>query len=198
MRSLTRNFVQGLLVVAPLGLTVWIVWVVVRALDNWLVPGDDAARFPGLGLLIAVLGITLVGYLTRNVLGRKIGEFVTRILQRIPIVKLLYNSFRDLLGAFAGDRRGFQKPVVAEVSPNVKIFGFMTCQAFDDPQLSEHVSVYCPQSYNFAGNMIVVPRAKVRALDAESAQLMAFILSGGVTAMSAAKTVTDSPRAKLT
>ncbi len=193
MRALTRNFVQGLLVVAPLGITIWIVWVVVRALDSWM-----GTKIPLLGLAIAIAGITFIGFLTGNVLGGRIGSFFERTLQRVPIVRLLYNSLRDLLGAFAGDRRGFQKPVVAEISPNVKVLGFMTCERFDDPQLSQHVSVYLPQSYNFAGHMLVLPRSQVRPLDADGAEFMAFILSGGVTAMSASKTVVDVPRAKLT
>lgn len=192
MRTLTRNFVQGLLVIAPLAITIWIVWLVLQALERWI---DRPSFF--VGLTIAIAAITLVGYLTGSVVARRVGTFVDRILRRVPFIRLLYNSFRDLLGAFVGDRKGFQKPVFVEVNPNVKVFGFMTCEQFDDPQLSKHVSVYLPQSYNFAGNMIVVPRSQVHPLDAEGSGFMAFILSGGVTAMSASKTVADLPRSEL-
>ena len=73
----------------------------------------------------------------------------------------------------------------------LKVLGFLTAESFDDPQLEGHVSVYLPESYNFAGNLIVIPRQHVQPLDAEGAEFMAFIVSGGVTAMSAAKTSID-------
>ena len=73
----------------------------------------------------------------------------------------------------------------------LKVLGFLTAESFDDPQLEGQVSVYLPESYNFAGNLIVVPRERVQALDADGAEFMAFIVSGGITAMSAAKTTID-------
>ncbi len=75
----------------------------------------------------------------------------------------------------------------------LKVLGFLTSEHFDDPQLAGHVSVYLPESYNFAGNLIVVPREHVHPLDADGAEFMAFIISGGVTDMNAAKTIVDAP-----
>ncbi len=187
MRLLTRSFAQGLLVLAPVAITVGIVWWLVTTLDNWL-----GASVPGLGLLIAVAAITLIGYLTGNVVGRRLIALIESALQRVPIVKLLYNSLRDLFGAFVGDRRKFDQPVLVEVSQHgMKVLGFMTCQRFEDPQLRDHVAVYLPESYNFAGNLVVVPKERVQALDADGAQFMAFIMSGGVTEMSAGRTMIE-------
>lgn len=190
MGTLTRSFAQGLLVLAPVGITAWIIWLIVTTLDGWLnVP------IPGLGVLIAAAGITLIGYLTRNVIGSRIVAYLESGMQRVPIVKLLYNSLRDLFGAFVGQRRAFNKPVFVEVNRRgVKVFGFLTCEVFDDPQLDEHVAVYLPESYNFAGNLLVVPRELVHPLDADGAEFMAFIMSGGVTAMRASKTIADDIR----
>ena len=82
--------------------------------------------------------------------------------------------------------------MVVEVNRHgMKVLGFMTCQGFDDPQLESHVAVYLPESYNFAGNLVVVPRERVHPLDADGAQFMAFIMSGGVTEMSASRTVVE-------
>jgi len=82
---------------------------------------------------------------------------------------------------------------MVEVIPNsgMKMLGFVTCSRFDDPKLRDHVAVYLPQSYNFAGNMMVVPKDRVERIDADGAQFMAFIVSGGVATMSAAQTVMD-------
>ncbi len=190
MRTLTRSFAQGLLVLAPVAITTWVVWYTVTTLDEWL-----DTSIPGLGILIAAAGITLMGYLAGNVLGTKVLSLLESGMQRVPIIKLLYNSLRDLFGAFVGTKRKFDKPVAVEINKHgLKVLGFLTSQGFDDPQLAGHVSVYLPESYNFAGNLIVVPRALVHPLDADGAEFMAFIMSGGVTDMNAAKTLIDGQR----
>ena len=190
MRTLTRSFAQGLLVLAPVAITTWIVWVSVTTLDRWL-----DTEIPGLGILIAAAGITLIGYLTGNVIGHKLVSWLEAGLQRVPLVRILYNSLRDLLGAFVGQKRKFDKPVAVEMNQHgLKVLGFLTSESFDDPQLAGHVSVYLPESYNFAGNLIVVPKNRVHPLDADGAEFMAFIMSGGVTDMNAARTVVDGQR----
>ena len=190
MRTLTRSFAQGLLVLAPVAITSWIVWYTVTTLDRWL-----ETRVPGLGILIAAAGITLIGYLTGNVVGNKLVSWLEAGLQRVPLIRILYNSLRDLLGAFVGQKRKFDKPVAVEMNQHgLKVLGFLTSERFDDPQLAGHVSVYLPESYNFAGNLIVVPRERIHPLDADGAEFMAFIMSGGVTDMSAARTAIDVPR----
>lgn len=187
MRTLTRSFAQGLLVLAPVAITVWVVIATVTTLDEWL-----NTRVPGLGIVIAAAGITLIGYLTGNVVGSKLLQWLEAGMQRVPLIRILYNALRDLFGAFVGSKRKFDKPVAVDINRHgLKVLGFLTSEHFDDPQLEGHVSVYLPESYNFAGNLIVVPRERVHPLDAEGAEFMAFIMSGGVTAMSAAKTTLD-------
>ena len=187
MRTLTRSFAQGLLVLAPVGITLWIVLVTVKTLDDWL-----NTSIPGFGIVIAAAGITLIGYLTGNVVGTKLLEWLEAGLQRVPLIRILYNALRDLFGAFVGSQRKFDKPVAVDINRHgLKVLGFLTSEQFDDPQLADHVSVYLPESYNFAGNLIIVPREHVHPLDAEGAEFMAFIVSGGVTAMNAGKTAVD-------
>jgi len=187
MRTLTRSFAQGLLVLAPVAITVWVVVFTVTTLDRWL-----NTRIPGLGIVIAAAGITLIGYLAGNVVGDKLISGLEAGMRRVPLVRILYNSLRDLFGAFVGSKRKFDKPVAVEVNRHgLKVLGFLTNERFDDPHLDGHVSVYLPESYNFAGNLIVVPRERVHLLDADGAEFMAFIVSGGVTDMNAAKTVVD-------
>ena len=187
MRTLTRSFAQGLLVLAPVAITIWVVVFTVTTLDEWL-----DTRVPGLGIVIAAAGITLIGYLTGNVVGNKLLEWLEAGLQRVPLIRILYNALRDLFSAFVGGQRKFDKPVAVEMNAHgLKVLGFLTSERFDDPQLEGHVSVYLPESYNFAGNLIIVPKERVRPLDAEGAEFMAFIVSGGVTQMSAARTAIE-------
>jgi uncharacterized membrane protein len=190
MRTLTRSFAQGLLVLAPVAITIWVVVFTVTTLDDWLDTG-----IPGLGIVIAAIGITIIGYLTGNVVGNKLLEWLEAGMQRVPLIRILYNALRDLFGAFVGGKRKFDKPVAVEMNQHgLKVLGFLTAEHFDDPQLEGHVSVYLPESYNFAGNLVVVPKERVRPLDADGAEFMAFIVSGGVTAMNAAKTAIDPAR----
>jgi uncharacterized membrane protein len=62
----------------------------------------------------------------------------------------------------------------------IRVFGFVTCSHFDDVRLAGHVAVYLPQSYNFAGQLLAVPRARVKKIEHDSAEMMAFVVSGGV------------------
>ncbi|MEC7521615.1 MAG: DUF502 domain-containing protein [Myxococcota bacterium] len=187
MKTIVRYFFQGLLVCVPLGGTIALVVWILSAIDR-LYP----LPIPGLGLAITLTAITLVGALTHNVVGRRVIKMVEAGMRGLPVVNIIYTSIKDLLGAFVGDKRSFDKPVMVRVQPDMRIFGFVTCDRFDDVRLAGHVAVYLPQSYNFAGNLIIVKKEMVEPVDADSAQFMAFIVSGGVATMNAARTQVDS------
>lgn len=188
MNRVAKSFFQGLLVLVPLVVTAFVVWKVVATIDGWL-----RLPVPGAGVALTFLVITLVGFLASNVMGRRVVDALEKALARLPVVKLLYSSLRDLLNAFVGERRSFDRPVMVDMPGGIKLLGFVTCDTFDDVKLRGHVAVYLPQSYNFAGNLLVVPEERVRPVDADGAQFMAFVVSGGVAEMNAAQTVYDAP-----
>ena len=190
MRTLLRSFFKGLLIVVPFAVTIAIVWYAVALFDGWT-DGWFEAPFTGFGLLVVLVAITLIGLLASNVIGRKAVELVEKGFSNLPVVKLVYSSIKDLMGAFVGDKKTFDKPVMVRVGDGTRVFGFVTCSRFDDPKLYDHVAVYLPQSYNFAGNLIIVHKDRVERIDADGAQFMAFIVSGGVSDMSAARTMID-------
>ena len=192
MKTLAKFFFQGLAVFVPIVGSIYAVYWVLTTLD-----GLYPLPYPGLGLGLTVLGITVLGFLTSNVVGRRIMALVEKAMRRLPVVNIIYTSLKDLLGAFVGDQRSFNKPVMVQVGGGVRLFGFVTCSHFDDVRLADHVAVYLPQSYNFAGNMIILPQDRVQAVDADSAQFMAFIVSGGVAEMTAARTMYEVERAEL-
>lgn len=197
MKTIARIFLQGLLVFVPVVGTVALVWWVLVTLDR-LVPID----VPGLGLAVTILVIFALGLVSNNVIGRRVVGWLEAGMKRLPVVSIVYGSLKDLLSAFAGDKRSFDKPVMVRVAEGCRVFGFVTCDHFEDVRLSGQVAVYLPQAYNFAGNLIIVPADSIESVDADSAQFMAFIVSGGVATMKAARTVLDSQagtklRAKL-
>jgi uncharacterized membrane protein len=177
VKRLVRYFLRGCLVTAPLGLTVYIVWLVLSTIDR-LVP----LPVPGLGLVATVVLITAVGIATSNVVGRSAVEMADALFGRLPLVKLVYTSIKDLVDAFVGDKRRFDVPVAVTLSPaaGAKALGFVTRDSLARLGMPESVAVYFPQSYNFAGYLLVVPRSQVEPLDVPAAELMTFIISGGV------------------
>lgn len=178
------NFLKGCLLLVPLVTTGWVVWKVFVTLDGLL-----PAPVPGLGIIVAAVVIALIGFLTTNVVGRRLVEVFEHMLERLPIVHLVYASLKDLVGAFVGEKQTFDRPVVVrfDEAGGIGVLGFVTCDRFDDPALTGHVAVYLPQSYNFAGNLIVVPKDRVTPIAAEGSAFVTFIVSGGIAGMNGAK-----------
>jgi uncharacterized membrane protein len=177
VKRLVRYFLRGLLVTAPLGLTVYIVWLVLSAIDRLL-----PFRIPGLGLVTTLALITLIGVGTSNVVGRTVIDVADALFGRLPLVKLVYTSIKDLVDAFVGDKRRFDVPVAVTLSPGsgARALGFVTRDGLHGLGMPDSVAVYFPQSYNFAGYLLIVPRSRIEPLDVSAAELMTFIISGGV------------------
>jgi len=184
MARLLNHFFKGVVLLAPLVVTVYVCVRVFRTIDGWL-----GIPIPGVGFLATVILITLFGFLASSFLTRRMLTAVENLLERLPFVRLLYSSTRDLLNAFVGEKRRFDKPVL--VAPfgasEARALGFVTQEALASMGMLEHVAVYLPQSYNFAGSLLIFPATSVTPLDAESADVMAFIVSGGVTIPPAAR-----------
>lgn len=184
--KLAGYFGRGLLVFVPTVGTLYCVWLVLSWLD-----GIIGAPIPGLGLIATLLLIVLVGFLVSNVIGQAAVSAVESAIKNLPVVNLLYSSLKDLLGAFVGDKKSFDKPAVVSLDKEgrVRVFGFVTCEKFDDIRLQGMVAIYLPQAYNFAGNVLIVPKEAIEYVDADPAQFMAFIVSGGVSEMGGARTM---------
>ena len=178
MSRLLNYFFRGVIVVAPVAVTIYVCFAIFTSIDNWL-----GFRVPGVGFLLTIVLITLVGVLASNLITRGLLAAVESTLERLPFVRLLYGSTRDLLNAFVGEKRRFDKPVVVTPVPQsgVRVLGFLTQESLTVIGMSDYVTVYVPQSYGFAGQLIVVPGTQVAPLAAESADVMAFIISGGLT-----------------
>jgi uncharacterized membrane protein len=187
---LFNYFFKGLVFLAPFALTIYVCVRVFTTIDGWL-----GIPIPGVGFLATILLITLFGYLAQGLLTRSVFGVVERLLDRLPFVRLLYSSTKDLLNAFVGEHKRFDKPVtVLYAGGPGRAIGFVTQQSLATMGLRDHVTVYLPQSYNFAGQLLIFPTSAVQALDADSADVMAFIVSGGVTALPAARVVAAVPR----
>ncbi len=177
MRRIIKDFFKGLLFVVPLVLTVYLIWLPVTKIDNLV-----DAKYPGLGLAIVLVSIWAIGLVASNRLGGKLLRLFDRIITSVPIFDLLYSTIKDLIAAFVGEKRKFDQPVIVDLMPSEGIqgLGFITRSEFDEEELAGLVAVYLPQSYNIAGNLLLLPRDRVRPLNMESGKLMTMIMSGGI------------------
>ncbi|MBL8986550.1 MAG: DUF502 domain-containing protein [Gemmatimonadales bacterium] len=190
MRRLANYFLRGLLITAPAALTFYLCWLGIRWVDGLL-----GVSIPGLGIAAALVGVTLIGALASNLVTRTLLATTDQALARLPFVRLLYTSIKDLLNAFVGEQRRFNRPVRARIgdgSAEVYLLGFVTSDALGHLGLEGQVAVYVPFSYSVAGHVLILPAARVEPLAVDSADAMAFILSGGVTRSAAPRNPTPS------
>jgi len=181
MKRLISYFLRGVVFVAPIGITAWLLASAFLWVDDW-VRSRFELPFPGLGLGAAIVAVTFVGFLASNFLTRRLMRALEGLVARLPLVKILHGSFKDLLSAFVGDERRFDKPVLVSMNRDgtVKLMGFITRETLETYGLEDHLAVYFPQAYNFAGQVVVVPKTSITPLDRASSDVMTFIVSGGI------------------
>ncbi len=175
--KIVRYFFNGTLFIVPLVATIYVVIEAFRWLDSRL-----DLPYPGVGFAIILTAITLFGYFTTNFAFQTFSNWFDHLINRIPMVKLIYGSVKDLLAAFVGDKRKFDKPVLVTINKENTLhrIGFITQQDLSEMGMPGMVVVYFPQSYAFAGDHFVVSRDNVKPLNISGSQAMKFIISGSI------------------
>lgn len=191
MKKLANYFFQGLLFVVPAVVTFYVVYMSIIWMDNLLpikipvtVPGSKDIELPGLGILIILAVITFLGYLGTKFVRNPFFIMFESLMERTPLLKVIYSSVKDLIEAFVGEKKRFNEPVLVTVNthPSVQRFGFVTENDLSQLGLSnEKMAVYLPFSYGFNGQLVVVDAAQVQKLDVSGTEMMKFVISGGVT-----------------
>ena len=177
MKRITKYFLEGLLLLVPLFVTIFVFYFIFTKIDSFF-----KFEIRGLGFVITILAVTAVGFISSNLLTRRLVDKIDASFSRLPLVKMIYTSIKDLINAFVGDKKRFKRPVLVTLFPGstMSVVGFITCEDMKKFGLNEHVAVYLPQSYNFAGSLILVPKEQITPLSIDSGRVMAFIVSGGV------------------
>jgi uncharacterized membrane protein len=165
-------------VVGPLAITLYVCWAVFSTIDRWL-----GLPIPGVGFVLTIVLITLVGFLATNLVTRGTISLVERVMARLPFLRLIYTSTKDLLDAFVGEKRRFDRPVLVSLTAtnDVRVLGFVTRDTLSALGLPGSVAVYVPQSYGWAGNVVLCATERVSPVTLDSSDVMAFVVSGGVT-----------------
>lgn len=186
LKRIVNYFIRGLVLFAPIYATVMIIWAGVEYLES-IIPinikvGNQILYFPGLGILIILIGIILLGFFFSTVVPQSFFSFAERLLKRVPLVSIIYYSIKDLILAFVGDNKKFNQPVLVNLyhETGVKKIGFITQNDLSHLKISDHVAVYMPFSYSLAGEVYIVPTDQVTILEASSTDVMKMLVSGGI------------------
>jgi uncharacterized membrane protein len=198
--KLLNYFLQGLLVIAPIAITIYAVYSVVSFIDNQLpiftakdVDGKVYVRNYGLGFLIVIVAIIFIGYTSSFFIKNRVFNLFDSLLKRTPGIRFIYSTTKEFFEAFAGEKKKFNKPVLANIDDNdVWRVGFITQEEAKDFGFTEYVAVYIPMSYSIAGNVYLLPRVRVRRVtNINATDAMKFAISGGVTAIDDDRTISN-------
>lgn len=186
MKKLLNYLIEGTLYVAPLGITVYIIYSLFTFIDSLLIEQINnfiGVKIPGLGFLTLLIFLILIGLIGRTIIAQPIKYLFKKIINRIPLLKFVYDAFNELFTAFVGKEKKFNQPVLVKVNLNSDLekLGFITEENLEILDEKDKVAVYFPHSYNFSGELFIAPRANIKALDINSGDVMKFIVSAGLT-----------------
>lgn len=194
-KNIVQYFFQGVILIAPIGVTLYVVIWLFTLVDNilpdilytffpkWMTDPDGSLRsIPGLGFLLVVVLVTFIGWISSSFIVSRIVSVLDKILEQTPGIKYIYSSVKDFLEAFGGNRKKFDKPVFVNVdAENTWRIGFITQSDVAQFNMPGHVAVYVPLSYSLTGVVYFVPKEKVKPVqNMNSAEAMKFVISGGV------------------
>lgn len=188
-KQLFSWFLQGLLFVAPVFLTLYILYYSFQIVDGILtnvIYNIIGFKIPGLGLIVIVGTITVIGFLGSSLFFSRIMILLDKLISQAPIVKVIYTSIKGFMSAFVGKDRRFTEPVLVKVNrqSDIEKLGFITQKDLTNLGIPKgKVAVYLPHSYNFSGNLFVVPVENVTPINAPPAEVMKFIVTAGVTSL---------------
>jgi uncharacterized membrane protein len=192
--NLRRYLIAGLLVWVPLGITIWVLHFLVTTLDQTLLLFPESARpeavfgfsIPGLGVVISIAILLLTGMIAANFLGARLIRAWEAVLVRIPFVKSIYSSVKQVSDTLLSETgNAFRKALLVEFPrPGCWTIAFLTGTPADSvtEHLSgEHVSIYVPTTPNPTGGyFVIVPKSSVRELDMSVDEALKYIISMGV------------------
>jgi len=182
MKKIFGIFLKGLLVLAPVVLTFFIVYKMFVLMDGLFRELLQRAGFyfPGLGVLVTLGVIFLVGILASNWITNKIIRFFDKLLTKMPLLGMIYGLIKDTVNSFSANKKGFARLVMINLPNGMKLLGFLTN---DEPSVfvpEGYVAVYLMQSMQWAGNLVLVPEKLVEPIEVPAEEALKFIASAGL------------------
>lgn len=189
MKSLVTTFLRGLSVVLPIALTIWfVVWLatgtedLLRSVFLWFLPPE--LYLPGLGVALGIAVIFAAGLLAQIFFLRQFWNWMESLLERIPLVKTVYNAIRDFLDFFSstGIEKQAAKVVTIDMGNEVNLIGLITDNNPEFPigTSTDLIAVYLPMSYNVGGYTVLVPRTRVHDSNMTVEAAMRYAMTAGI------------------
>ncbi|WP_455197913.1 DUF502 domain-containing protein [Kaarinaea lacus] len=186
IKKIAQHLVRGLVTVAPLLLTVWLLYWATSGLEAFARPWvtrlvSEEVYMPGMGLLAALLVLAGLGVLANFFLIRWLLQIVDSVMSRIPLVKTLLSAFKDFAQLFSGEKTQQMQNVVSVELQGVKLVGFVVRDDVTLPgdDATSLVAVYFPMSFQIGGYTMYVPRDRLTAVDMPVEDAMRMVLTGG-------------------
>ncbi|SFS74544.1 DUF502 domain-containing protein [Lutibacter maritimus] len=186
MKKLVNYLLQGLLYIAPLGITTYIIYSLFTFMDGLLqvqLIKFFGIEIPGMGVLTLLIFLIFVGYVGRTIIAQPLKLLFNKVIESIPLLNFVYSAFNDLFKAFVGKEKKFNQPVLVKVNLNSDLekLGFITEENLELLGEKNKVAVYFPHSYNFSGELFIVPRENIKPIALNSSDVMKFVVSAGLT-----------------
>jgi uncharacterized membrane protein len=192
--QIRRYFITGLLVWVPVVITVWVLSVLVRTMDQTLLLLPPALRteswlgvyVPGMGVILTLLVVFLTGLFAANIIGQRLVHVWERVLARIPVVNSIYNGVKQVSDTLLSPGgQAFRKALLVQwPSPGMWTVAFLTGKPGGDVAnhlQGDYVSIYVPTTPNPTGGyFVMVPRSAVVELDMTVDDALKYIVSMGV------------------
>jgi len=188
IKNLLNYIVQGVLYLAPITVTAYIIYALFTLIDDFskdLIEKFFDISIPGIGFLSLLLVLIIVGFLGQTLIAKPMKNVIQQVIKKIPLLNFIYKALNDLFAAFIGKEKKFNKPVLVKVNLNSDLekLGFITEENLEFLDQLDKVAVYFPMSYTFAGELFIVPKENIKPIDANSSEVMKFVVSAGMTSV---------------
>jgi len=182
MKKILGVFLKGLFVLTPIVLTFYILYKMFILTDGLFKGLLEKAGlyFPGLGVIVTLAVIFLVGLIASNWVTNKVLNYLDKLLIKVPLLGSIYGIIKDTVNSFSGDKKGFSRLVMVNMSNDLKLLGFLTNDEESTFIPKGYVAVYLMQSMQWAGNLILVPKEQVQLINVSSEEALKFIASAGL------------------
>lgn len=195
--ALRNNFLAGVVIIAPIGLTVWLIWTVVGWIDGWVLPFVPDTLLPeqyiginlrGVGVVFFLIFTVLVGWVAKGLIGRSFIRWGESLVSRMPVVRSIYNAVKQIAETvFAQSDTSFDKAcMIQHPREGVWAIAFISTTAKGEvdrklPPDEEIVTVFMPTTPNpTSGFLLFLPRSDVIELDMTVEDAAKLVISAGL------------------
>lgn len=189
MKKISQLFLQGLLAILPIVVTAYIIYwlgnlaeTVLGKIIQFFLPTQW--YIPGMGILAGFALILVVGILLKAYIFRQLAGLFEQLLERIPLIKTIYTSVRDIARFASKEKKDdLEKTVLVTLDNDLKVMGFVTRRDLTLGKQNDLIAVYVPMSYQIGGFTLMVNSSKIEAIDVDAQTAMRFIVTAGMTDM---------------